>query len=99
MNKLLCLGVPIKLEEDPKGDKKIEKILESSSESWVSTSLALQPDYGNYGDFGFEVPDEMKKSAGVSIEEALRVISKIDLTPLKMMLQKRSERFNGRRSG
>ena len=92
----LSWGSPIKLEEDPKGDKKIEKILESSSESWVSTSLDLQPDYDNYGDFGFEIPDEMKKSLlGVSIEGSFESYFKDRSNPFEDGVSEESEDSTG----
>ncbi len=60
---------PIEVDAGKSSGRTVTRLLESSSESWLSAETNIQPDFRKYGDLGFPVEQEQgKQLLAVAIE-------------------------------
>ncbi len=60
---------PLEIDAAKNADRKVVRLLESSQKSWTSSSTNIQPDLRKYGELGFPVGKEQKRSLlGVMIQ-------------------------------
>lgn len=60
---------PIAVDKDKNKDRKVSVLLQSSPDSWTSSSLQLVPDYRTYPDTGFAISGERKaRPLAVAVE-------------------------------
>lgn len=60
---------PITIDGEKNGERQVTRLLESSPESWLSTSTVLTPDFQTYGEAGFGVSsDQASQLLAVAIE-------------------------------
>jgi len=60
---------PITVDPRANKDRRVTELLHSSTDSWTSDRLDIQPDFSKYGELGFKVGDDLSpKLVGVMIE-------------------------------
>jgi len=60
---------PITVDTEKNKDRRVTRLLESSEESWLSSSTEVTPDFKAYGDFGFPMGEERgRQLVAVAVE-------------------------------
>jgi len=51
-------GSPVRIDEEKNKDRQLVDLLNSSSDSWLSSGMNIQPDFDRYGELGFPAGDK-----------------------------------------